>query len=560
MTDLLFDEGYALVSKMEALDPRLAAQEREFIDKASVCWRDRGMGTLFVNDQSALSCSNPSQARALIPYMRKRASEYIKHLLDMDRLEVRQLYLKGAVMLNKGKGAPYWQPGSDRDAALALAKLVSGSRSLAELYERIATPGAARMGLVQTSYIRIQGARKVVQDYGLVDGRITPIGERMKAKIRRIGAQPFATNHLWAGVGNVLRTLMATMDDRTTGTIDPAATAASAAKHTVAFDLSSYDTTVSLETLSAVREYMLEPILSVLVALDVLSATTAKLLLELDVYAQQAQILLPPRHKSEVAWLADASGQIRSGENLTSWKGSEINRMRCRLKARELGLGAHKAFNYGDDTIVTFEHEADAQKWADAREMSGFVETVAPDTTFLMRRLPAGHTYLMRMLFACVNREVSGEPLTVLAAAAAMRTRYELLNGHPLQESFFRMLDKWRRSERWSRAVTAAKTTSALRLTMAASKEQHALNPARNKDDMLHGLEKLADGPNLTSAEKAGAVAAMQAIIGGDIDDRSQITVGALEDTINEITFANAESIIRERSYVIADARRIAAS
>lgn len=541
-----------------ASDYRLQAQEKEFFDKAMVCWRDRGYATLYVEDERELTCRNASQANLLRGEFSRRRKQYVTYMQSMTDDELLQLYNAGPVVLNKGKGAPYWNPGSDKQAALALAKLASGASSYADLQQRVMGPGAALLPFVQTSYIRIQGARKPGASYAIVDGKPVQTGERVGPKVRRIGAQPFATNHLWAGVGNVLRTLMSEMDDRNTGTIKPAAVAMADWKLTAAFDLASYDSTVSIETLDAFHEEMLAPILSYLVMRNVMPAGLAALLIDADHAAQRMPVLLPPRNRSEAAWLAKAEGQIRSGENLTSWKGTEINRCRIDAKARALGMNTsqYQAFNYGDDTILMFRNNDALREWADAKTFAGFEETVAPDTTFLMRRLPVGHTYLGRMLAACVNREVHAEPLTVLAAAAAFATRMALLRGHPLADRLLVALRGWQRPDRWQAAAELASTdTSAVALTMAAAAEQRALFPARNLDDVQQDLDRLSEGANIAEPLKAEAELASAALTKEEIDERRQIQWGQLQKLVTEMTVSEAEQLIRERSYEIARLR-----
>jgi hypothetical protein len=539
-------EHYAAASQdvlAQIPDLRLRAQEKEFADKSQTCWRLTGYGTLFVEDHDALSCFNAEQAAALRPAFRTRMQEYVKHWDRMSDDDLVRMYNGGTVQVGKGKGAPYWNPGSDVVAALALGRIVRDVASLNELRDAVMSAGAATVGLLQTSYIRVQGSRKVVPTYTVSEGRIIRSGERLSCKIRRIGAQPFATNHLWAGVGEILRTAMASIDDEHTGTVDPVASAADKWPLVVAFDLAAYDSTVGIETLDAFHEEMLVPLLYHLQLRGVVSARESALLQEIHLDAQRMPILLPPRDQSEIGYVAQATGQIRSGINLTSWIGTEINNCRIRSKAKALGIKHYKSFNYGDDTIMCLQEERQARAWQEADDMFGFNETVAPDRTFLMKRVPQNYSYLLRMLFACINREGSHEPQTEIAAAAAMRTRYELLRGHPLQSEFPRLLASWQRSSRWTQAVNLAFSgPDALELTRLAAAMQMLTQPARQLDDLID------------DAEKAAAVVDIPALEGWVDPEalaRHRMSVEYFGQRRDELTYDDARRALKQRSYTI---------
>jgi hypothetical protein len=529
-------------------DDRLRAQENEAQRKSSVNWRDLGYGTLFVEDASELTTRNRSQAAALTKYFKDRAAAYIAALRTMTPAAVRELFDSGVVILGKGKGAPYWNPSSDKTAALSLAKLASVSASLKELTERVMSAGAALLPLLQTSYIRVQSSAKPIPQYAVIDGRLVNVGERYGPKRRRIGAQPFITNHLWAGAGNVLRTLMATMDDRTTGTTLPASAFAinNPDMTAYAFDFSSYDTTVAVETTHALHEYTLQPILHELAVLGVISRRELRLLLEIDVQAQSMPVLLPPRTMSEAGWIAPAQGQIRSGVNLTSWIGTEINRCFKDYKTKELGIQAGDIhhFNYGDDTLIFFRRDVDARAWADNATLLGFVETLAPDATFLMRRIPDGYNYFTRMLYSCINREPAQEPLTVLSAAAAFRTRYDLLKGHPLQPYFWRTLAEWDGPERFREALRMAQSvTDTVALNVAAAGETIKTQPDTGADAQLELASRLA-------TRDARYQQIVNVIEQFRVDSRFQMSTLVLRQAIDSISVDISEAYLREQSYV----------
>jgi len=522
-------------------DIRLAAQEHEFAEKMAACWRVRGEGTLYEPDDAAYSCHDAEQAVLLRPHLRARKRDYLRWLTHAGADVALQLFQDGLVVLDRGKGAPYWAAGSDKDVTLAYGRIAKSCSTFAELERYMVIAGAASLPFCQTSYIRVQSARKETPGWRLVGDRLEPAAASVKARVRRIGAQPFAVNHLWAGVGAVLRHVMAVADHRNTGIVTFASGAAAAWPEVVAFDLASYDTTVSLETLTTIREELLEPVLGWLAGHGVISHREYTLLLTCDERTQAIPILVPPSNTLVGAELVEAAGQTRSGENLTSWKGTEINRARIAAKAQQLQLRYgvdYAAFNYGDDTLMMFEHSANADRWADAAAFAGFTETVAADTTFLMRRLPQGYSYLGRMVAACVNREQRSEPFTALAAGAAMATRYELLAGHPQQAQFYPILEDINDSARWKEALSIAKGGGrAAQLTLAAAKQQIVQYPQSNLDDVRQQLSSLG----ATSEATELAVMVTEA--------RRALRWVDFQDAAAKLTMRDAEKMIADRSY-----------
>jgi hypothetical protein len=380
----------SLYDVASTLSPRLHAQEREFVDKMMVCWRLPGYGMLHEPDQSDYSRHDADQAATLLPYLRKLAKQYIAFLHSKGTRWMKRVIDSGPVKLDRGKGAPYWSPSTDRAVTLAYARIAQEAFDHDDLERMVMAAGNARLKFCQTSYVRIDRARKELPRYVPTDGRLQQQGERFGPKVRRIGAMPFAVNHLWAGVGNLLRTVMSEADDRNTGTLDPAIAAAPDFRYSVAIDLAGFDTTVSIETLTAVRNAVIDPVLTYLVTQNVIDARMRGLLLSCDEAFQRYEVLVPPWTMTEIARLIPAEGQTRSGENLTSWKGTIINRVRIDAKLDAVGgrEQPNVAFNYGDDSLLLTDDAKLVDRWAEAEEWAGFRETVAPDSTFLMRRIP----------------------------------------------------------------------------------------------------------------------------------------------------------------------------
>jgi hypothetical protein len=293
-----------------------------------------------------------------------------------------------------------------------------------------------------------------------------------------------------------------------------------------------------------IREELLEPVLTWLLGNGAITLREYKLLLSCDEQTQLLPILGPPADARQAAKLTMAAGQTRSGENLTSWKGTELNRARIRAKAQQLRLTEardYAAYNYGDDTVLVFQRAKDADAWSELTDFAGFKETVALDTTFLMRHLPEGYSYLNRMLMACINREMHQEPLTTLAAASAIATRHELLSGHPQERMFHEVLTSTPWPPRMVQAINIAFSGAAANdLTLAAAREQMALAPQRSLDpfrQQLNAQDTAGDQQELLLAEMLAS--------------RRIMRFGAFTELARELPLRTAERLIATRSYTL---------
>jgi len=537
------------ISPLERRDTRLAAQEMEFMRKLGVCWRDRGLGTLYTADPATLSCSNAAQARHLRPYLANIGRRYASAVAALDDSTLKKLFDGGRVVIAKGKGAPYFFPGSDRVAAFALAKLAEGATSYDDIADRTQSAGSARLPFCQTSYIRIQSAAKPTPAYAVVGGDLQSVGERYGPKVRRIGAQPFVINHLWAPAGAVLRAVMTMIDDRNTGTFEPAARLGKAYRYAIALDLASYDTTVALETLRAFTEVVTAPFLHALVIRGMMSRASASLLLDIAHHTDTMPILMPPRRTSEAAYLADAAGQTRSGINWTSIIGTVVNRCLCDLRRKETASGG-EFINYGDDTIGFTNDARDIQRWADAPTLGGFNVTIAPDATFLMRRVPDGYSYLGRMLMGCIDREKAHEPQSIVAATAAFATRAALLVGHPAYAAFDQWLASTPGPARLRQAALSARSagpTRAVALTSMAAALTRGLPSAL--EDQTKAMQSLVANPNIPASLRNAAIALEARLEAQAITERTNMTWVTFQSEVKSMSRDAAIGYIRSHAY-----------
>jgi hypothetical protein len=225
--------------------------------------------------------------------------------------------------------------------------------------------------------------------------------------------------------------------------------------------------------------------------------------------------------------------------------------MRIKAKADRLGLSQKEylAYNYGDDTLLLCNSPAVVDRWVEDEEMFGFRETVAADATFLMKRVPYGYSYLGRMVMSSINREAQHEPANTLAAAAAFATRRALLNGHPLADRYYAILDQPEAPERMRRAIRIARqTTDPVALTYYAYLTRES-RIGYQLEDLEGEMSQLAYSPVVDPGVRAMAEQTRERIHHALQQQRKRVTWAELEAISAELTPQQARSLIKDRSY-----------
>jgi len=519
-------------------DPPLAMQEREFIEKGMVCWRQKGFGTLVVDEDASLVRSNQEQADALFSAMAATGVAYRDYIGAAADSELRNAMTSAPIPTNRGKGSPTWISGAAPLGAPALAAIVMGAATGEDVMRSLVEVSNTPLPICVTSYLRLQGSAKARLPWLFSGGSLKRgTTEAKYPKSRRVQALPFAVNYLVSQCAPVLRSAMQEHSDLNTGTIEIASAAVRNYKYSVAVDLSSYDESVSVETLTAYRTAVLSPCYAELQRRRLLTRQEVDKLISLDVAVQEMPLLSPPRRMGDAAELWDRAGGIVSGERLTSQKGTDINRIRAAFKARLSGLKA-KIFNSGDDTIICTDDRKGLDRYLEKTELIGFTETVAPDLTYLMRRLPQGYAYVGRMLFNTLNRERSYEPTGVAQAAASIATRRELLRGHPLAHVFDVALATCP-SPNLRAAAALSKSASALDLLLVSAK-----SATRSAQGIEEWLDSAAD--ILASATKAqrAALAEMMRLM----DTRSSMSYATLTQQAEALGLDAAKQFVSKTS------------
>lgn len=457
-------------------DPELRESERDHLRKMVVCWRDKGYGSLVTEE--GVKVRNREQAEFLRAALTRRGKAVAAALRAMTNEEITSLWGSAPVPIASGKGAPYWFSSQHKEAAVWLAKIAEGSGSYKECVDRVWSVGSARIRPVITCYLRVQGAAKPQPAYYFNGTYLEPAPRRFGPKIRKVQALPFVFNWFFVRVAWVMKAAMMTSFPGNTGRIADALALATKYKYAYAYDLANYDDTVAWETDRLYAEVVLTPALAVLRERGLLNAKTIRLILEIDEAESRMPILTPPHSRHDAAEIVETLGGIRSGQRLTSDKGTHINAARAEALCAMIGWDA-VVINWGDDTVILTNDPSKAAAYAELAGGPGFNETKADRASFLMRDIRGGYGYLGRMLASSINKEARFEPRSLEVAALGLRARADLLKTHPLGESTF-----------WS-CIQAA---GSKRLTAAAMLAQHA--PIQTLMDIvsntqLTGLERL---------------------------------------------------------------------
>lgn len=409
------------------LSPELAKTELEFAARATVCWRDKGLGSLVTTEPRDVS--GAEQAPAISSELAAIGAKLRDVLSRIPEEDVAKALGGTVIPVASGKGSPNWLSSTNRQSAIWYAALLNGVRTGEELVDRLQGVNTYGLPLCVTSYLRVQDALKPQPRMVLDQTELVLSGTRRGPKIRRVQALPFGLNYLSARAAELLRLCYITVWPSADGRLSTAQDELRGKGKLYALDLSKYDETIGAATLLAYRELVYAPWLEACVSKGYLSETEASLCLYVDSMIPTLPLLSPPGNRDDGALLLHNRGGLPSGERQTSLKGGIINKARLAAKLKHFGIEA-TAVNFGDDTIIATN--ADMSAYLAADDWAGFNETKADDPGFLMRHLPEGFAYLGRMLITTVNKEPRFEPRSSAIAILGAKSRIELLKGHPL--------------------------------------------------------------------------------------------------------------------------------
>jgi hypothetical protein len=410
-----------------------------------VSWRDIGIAPLAEAEE--LFVHDEAQANALAPYLRRLGQKMVGWILKEATATLEQLWDDAPIPVDRGKGAPYWFPGHDTASAFLMWRIVSRYKTLEDMEAALWEAGSAKIDPVITSYIRVQSSRKERPVRRLLGGEVIETDEKERGpKVRRVQAVPFLYNAIMSPIYNILKTARrAVLGGRTAGRIEVALSLQTRYKHAVAGDLSNFDEHVSFETEMMAQRMVIKPCLEACVARGVIEPWYAKLVIAVDNRIQEMDILSPPVRMDEEARRYRRVGTQRSGEKLTSDKGTWISLTRGEWKLDALGIrGVVEAL--GDDVIIFSDDPTLPEKWAALDTHIGFEETVATTPSFLMRHIPGGYTFLGRMMMGSIQKEVSQEPIHPLISALGTQSRLQALQGVQESHPFSHVYADWMRT------------------------------------------------------------------------------------------------------------------
>lgn len=420
-------------------DTKLAAQEIDSNKRLMCNWRAKGKMPFVLSDTS-VHVSNSKQAEQLAPFIKLVSARIIRGLAELDRSGALAVSIADATYpTNKGKGAPHWAPGTNKEAAYALTALTMGCRTLDELRERCAKAGAS-FELLLTLYTRIQSAKKP-RHRMMVDMEGKPVETQtleLLPKVRKVSGVPFVLNIAYGRLGKALLEASRHAGIGILPTIDEAIIRTRGVEKGALYatDFGNYDDTVAGETIALVAAHLTLPAVKYLYKRGFISRWEKDIVTETESYLLRAPILGPPQEYDTAAVIVDHYGGIVSGMRLTSIYGSVISNAFCRMTSERSKVTPPVLLTFGDDTILGFSSTRDQRRFAEwmgsqGGEIAGLKVEEAIDSTFLMRRMPQGYAYMGRMLISTLQKESTHEPRSMPIAALGMAARRLALRGHP---------------------------------------------------------------------------------------------------------------------------------
>lgn len=435
----------AIASKKAS--PYLCFYEDEAVRKNRVNWTAIGYGRqVFSGNFEARS---EQQAAELRPWLRKKGLRYIAQLSKMSDDEILTIIGDSEVRVDKSKGAPFFQAGQDYEAGLALALLGRKTRSKEELDDILGkASGGAPMFMQMLK--RVQASGKDVPRRVIRNGRVTAEGRMFGPKIRTVKAPPFVHNNKVAWFFNLHKKIMLRAFP-SQHTLQPLAFSelGSHFQYSFSSDMSTFDDTISLETLVAWREEIADRINVHLLGRGLITPRDVYFFTEYDKSVVEGKIICPARYNTEVACVLTMTGGVKSGERGTTIKDNDISFARAESLLSELSQDKTTTFlGWGDDLVILTNEKRLQQRWRNSTSHRHlFSEKIAPGPVFLMKMIPDGHGFMMRYAGRRLNHELHEEPSSIVQCALSLRSTFEALvspvfvrRRHPAAHLYFDMI------------------------------------------------------------------------------------------------------------------------
>jgi len=459
-------------------------EELAELAKGGVCWRDRGYGSLVYQEPPVTS--SREQLRMLRESIGSIRDDLIRALRS-GAVTHRQAV---TIPTNKGKGAPLWAPGTDRDAAFALAVPYVLEMTLDEIDDWLEQYAHRGIGGCLTSYMRGQGGRKPAPYIKPIGAQLYIVGERVMMKVRRVDGFSYSKQLGAAAYHTTLRELMNHALPNTIGSTKNVEAAFSKYKFASATDVSTFDDSISWQLQEAVVTDLHSPVAAEMLKMGLITQYEHDYTIAYEHWVPYAQILAPSPYMYEPVRMVERRGGVPSGSRGTSNNDTLYNEARIRSCHRALGYKAESHI-FGDDTLILSDQPL-PNKYAEWNSRAGFDLKIAGAPIFLQRIMPHGCALLSRMLVACLNRESRFEASSVLHLAVGIRVRQELLQTHPLRTTFIPILSKMSKvdkSRRLESALDIARSSMSTRELMILLSRSNV--PLERLDDVQVWAEEI---------------------------------------------------------------------
>jgi hypothetical protein len=516
-------------------DDELASLELASAKKIRTNWRYPGRGGLALEDE--IHVSNPSQAEELRTGLRIQGLNIAAAVDDLPTAEIESVMANAEVPINKGKGYPWWTRGTDREAAIALARLAFVSDRLDDITNATIEGSDARIEPLITSYWRLAGSkdkRSVIKEAG----GVLEVSDEMDwfASVRRVQAVPWYLNLRFTPFAQLLKHVRGQANDgRGSGRPETVIERMSGYPYAISADMSTYDQHFGAELLELARDLLYEPTLRILRMRGIYSAKECDLVRQIAATYDSMPILSPPVRRQEYARLYRRVGTLSSGRRDTSELGTNVNFVYNKHK-----LGQMRALSYtdydclGDDIIVFSKHDIE-EEWRQVGGIAGFDETIEPGSSFLKRRMPAGHGLVASMIDGTIMKEVPNEPAKDAIAALGIKARRQVLQGIRSSHPMAGVYDDWLNSVsgRLVLARTIANGTELTALSESAGRE------ARTDEE----LEQIEQALALYQIEGLDA----KTVVKSSLLERSKVRYSELQHDCLGISVTQARTLLMER-------------
>lgn len=438
--------GYYSDQVRPLLAGTLRDTEDESFDKMMVCWRVPGFGRLaFTADFESQSTSQAGQLRPYVAALGRKIVAQIRNYAP----RYRETWAKAKVRIDKGKGAPFWQPATDRASGLALASITRNIQSFSSMRDELSSASGG-IAMHMTMYRRIQQNRKDVVLCAVTGNEIVPYGMFRGPKVRTVKAPPFAENCALAGYYDVLKQVVTDLwPKRFVTEFGAIHDVLKDYRYFVASDASTFDDTIGLQTLQVMSEEVLTPAAMEMARSGILAEWVAKFAIDYEQLIEDRYIYSPACRMGEAARLLRMLGGVKSGERGTTIKDIIVMGSLCDMILASLAAHGVRAdyICWGDD-VLWYSNDARLRATFDKIivGVKAFVVKVDADSSYLSRHWPEGYSYLGRQVGRRLNREPAEEPTSLLNAALAIRASYDTLQDtpsgvpHPAAHKYFPLL------------------------------------------------------------------------------------------------------------------------